>query len=69
MCEMKNDKRQTAVTIMALVGGTCWGFSGCCGQYLFCLLYTSDGKYIIPKVIGTPRIFIGRISLPVNGFQ
>ena len=20
---------------MALVGGTCWGFSGCCGQYLF----------------------------------
>ncbi len=32
---MKNDKRQTAGTIMALVGGTCWGFSGCCGQYLF----------------------------------
>ena len=20
---------------MALAGGTCWGFSGCCGQYLF----------------------------------
>ena len=22
-------------TLMALAGGTCWGFSGCCGQYLF----------------------------------
>ncbi|MCB7317185.1 DMT family transporter [Lacrimispora sp. 210928-DFI.3.58] len=22
-------------TVMALIGGTCWGFSGCCGQFLF----------------------------------
>ena len=30
---MKN--KQTFGTVIALIGGTCWGFSGCCGQYLF----------------------------------
>ena len=32
---MKIQNRQTLGTMMALVGGTCWGFSGCCGQFLF----------------------------------
>lgn len=29
-----NDKKIRGV-LCALIGGICWGFSGCCGQYLF----------------------------------
>lgn len=34
--EKTNDKKKlTKGIICALIGGTCWGFSGTCGQYLF----------------------------------
>lgn len=32
---MNNNKRKIRGVIYTLVGGTCWGFSGACGQSLF----------------------------------
>ena len=32
---MIQKKNETLGTIMAVCGGICWGFSGCCGQFLF----------------------------------
>ena len=32
---MEQKKKETLGTVMAVCGGICWGFSGCCGQYLF----------------------------------
>lgn len=60
---MKNDKRQTAGTIMALVGGTCWGFSGCCGQYLF------EQKGIEAPWLVAVRLFFAGIILVLAGFK
>ena len=60
---MKNDKRQTAGTIMALVGGTCWGFSGCCGQYLF------EQKGIEAPWLVAVRLFFAGIILVLTGFK
>ena len=60
---MKNDKRQTAGTIMALVGGTCWGFSGCCGQYLF------EQKGIEAPWLAAGRVFFAGRSSVLAGFK
>ena len=32
---MEQKKKETLGTVMAVCGGICWGFSGCCGQFLF----------------------------------
>ena len=31
---MEQKKKETLGTVMAVCGGICWGFSGCCGQFL-----------------------------------
>ncbi|SET53937.1 Threonine/homoserine efflux transporter RhtA [Enterocloster clostridioformis] len=48
---------------MALVGGTCWGFSGCCGQYLF------EQKGIEAPWLVAVRLFFAGIILVLTGFK
>ena len=48
---------------MALVGGTCWGFSGCCGQYLF------EQKGIEAPWLVAVRLFFAGIILVLAGFK
>ena len=48
---------------MALAGGTCWGFSGCCGQYLF------EQKGIEAPWLVAVRLFFAGIILVLAGFK
>ena len=60
---MKTKDRQAVGTIMALIGGTCWGFSGCCGQYLF------EQKDIQAPWLVAVRLFFAGILLVLVGFK
>ena len=60
---MKNDKRQTAGTIMALVGGTCWGFSAAAGS--ICLNRRESRRRGVVAV----RLFFAGIILVLAGFK
>lgn len=60
---MKTGNRQTLGTIMALVGGTCWGFSGCCGQFLF------EQKGVQAPWLVTVRLFFAGLLLMALGFK
>lgn len=60
---MKRDKRQATGTIMALAGGACWGFSGCCGQFLF------EQKGIEAPWLVAVRLFFAGILLVAAGFK
>lgn len=60
---MKRDKKTAAGTVMALVGGTCWGFSGCCGQFLF------EQKGIQAPWLVAVRLFFAGILLVLVGFK
>lgn len=58
---MKTGNRQTLGTIMALTGGTCWGFSGCCGQFLF------EQKGVQAPWLVAVRLFFAGILLIAAG--
>lgn len=60
---MKTQDRQTLGTMMALVGGTCWGFSGCCGQFLF------EQKEVQAPWLVTVRLFFAGMILIMIGFR
>lgn len=60
---MKTQNRQTLGTMMALVGGTCWGFSGCCGQFLF------EQKEVQAPWLVTVRLFFAGLILIMIGFR
>lgn len=60
---MKIQNRQTLGTMMALVGGTCWGFSGCCGQFLF------EQKEVQAPWLVTVRLFFAGLILIMIGFR
>ena len=61
--KMKTERRRMAAgTAMALVGGTCWGFSGCCGQFLF------EQKGIEAPWLVAMRLFFAGILLASAGF-
>lgn len=60
---MKTGNRQTLGTIMALAGGTCWGFSGCCGQFLF------EQKGVQAPWLVAVRLFFAGILLIAVGFK
>lgn len=60
---MKTGNRQTMGTIMALAGGICWGFSGCCGQFLF------EQKAVQAPWLVTVRLFFAGILLVLTGFK
>lgn len=60
---MKIRNKQTAGTLMALAGGVCWGFSGCCGQFLF------EQKGIQVPWLVTVRLFFAGILLILAGFR
>ena len=48
---------------MALAGGTCWGFSGCCGQFLF------EQKGIQAPWLVAVRLLFAGILLVLTGFK
>lgn len=60
MMNVKN--KQIMGTVMALTGGVCWGFSGCCGQFLF------EQKGIEVPWLVTVRLFFAGILLILAGF-
>ncbi len=43
--------KQTKGTLCALIGGICWGFSGCCGQYLFSQKGFDSGWVTVVRLI------------------
>lgn len=59
---MKTRDTKVLGTIMALAGGICWGFSGCCGQFLF------EQKEIQAPWLVTVRLFFAGILLILFGF-
>lgn len=60
---MKTRDTQALGTIMALAGGICWGFSGCCGQFLF------EQKGIQAPWLVTVRLFFAGVLLILFGFR
>lgn len=60
---METQNRQMTGTMMALAGGTCWGFSGCCGQFLF------EQKAVQAPWLVTVRLFFAGIILIMIGFK
>ena len=59
---MEQKKKETLGTVMAVCGGICWGFSGCCGQFLF---ETRGAK--APWLVALRLLFAGIIMI-VMGF-
>lgn len=59
---MKTRDTRALGTVMALAGGVCWGFSGCCGQFLF------EEKGIQAPWLVTVRLFFAGILLILVGF-
>ena len=59
---MEQKKKETLGTVMAVCGGICWGFSGCCGQFLF---ETRGAK--APWLVALRLLFAGLIMI-VMGF-
>lgn len=59
---MKAGNRQVLGTVMALAGGTFWGFSGCCGQFLF------EQKGVQAPWLVTVRLFLAGLLLISAGF-
>lgn len=51
------DKKKLRGMICAIIGGICWGFSGCCGQYLF------EYKNTDPYLLSTIRLLASGIIL------
>lgn len=49
-------------TVMALVGGTFWGFSGCCGQFLF------EQRNVGAPWLVAMRLFFAGLLLVLTGF-
>ncbi len=43
--------KQAKGTLCALIGGICWGFSGCCGQYLFSQKGLDSGWLTVTRLI------------------
>ena len=60
---MNKQNKQAIGTVMALAGGIFWGFSGCCGQFLF------EQKGIQAPWLVTVRLFFAGILLIVTGFR
>lgn len=60
---MKSENRQRLGTMMAIVGGICWGFSGCCGQYLF------EQKEVQAPWLVCIRLFFAGVLLILTGFK
>lgn len=50
-------KKETKGVLFALLGGICWGISGCCGQYVF------SNSNIDAKWLTTMRLVVGGIML------
>ena len=55
---MEQKKKETLGTVMAVCGGICWGFSGCCGQFLF---ETRGAK--APWLVALRLLFAGIIMI------
>lgn len=69
MNEKKTDKKSpnsrrshTKGSLMAAAGAVCWGFSGCCGQFLF------EEKGVQAPWLVTMRLVIAGLVLIINGF-
>ena len=58
---MIQKKNETLGTIMAVCGGICWGFSGCCGQFLF----GAKGAKA-PWLVSLRLLFAGLIMIAVG---
>lgn len=59
----ENMRIQTAKgSIMTVVGAVCWGFSGCCGQFLF------ETRGVQAPWLVTLRLVAAGIFLIINGF-
>ncbi len=43
--------KQTKGTLCAVVGGICWGFSGCCGQFLFSQKSIDSGWLTVVRLL------------------
>lgn len=59
---MNARRKQGLGTAMALIGGIFWGFSGCCGQYLF------EQKGVEAPWLVALRLFFAGILLAGTGF-
>ena len=58
---MIQKKNEILGTIMAVCGGICWGFSGCCGQFLF----EAKGAKA-PWLVSLRLLFAGLIMIAVG---
>ena len=59
---MNQGERNRIGSLMTIAGGICWGFSGCCGQYLF------QGKGVTAAWLVALRLLGAGVLLMAVGF-
>ena len=54
---MKNATDRTKGALLTLLGGICWGLSGCVGQFLF-THEGMDSRWLVPVRLGIAGVLL-----------